>query len=609
MTNTFFLNADYGLQINFEYSNKLTETVTGIDYINAQWANPITKINFSNAWFNQSRYDYLIGFFDFVKGSEGLFKVQLPIDYDCQNIPLLINGINIQGVVIDYEGNKRLCKRYSMGGFSFTRPVFRIGNFTLYDDNGIEVTTATVDTDTGIVSNGSTVTSWSGDFYVLARFDNDTLPSTLISYDSETNQRLYNLRDLSITEVKEDNLFAIVNIAQTYNHTLFLNEIINLEITRNTKTDIFKGDSGFDSRDSVQTAKLNLTFGDIRTDYWESEYLIALMRLTLGNYSRFDFSEAEADITGRFRFSEPISFTTLSVNEDTPLFNASVSLTQDNTSIRSSYCRLWTVRRADGVVLGFTDHDSTITFQQTDLLGSPIYVYKPQNPLLATSSNRTAELKTDSTELSGAFSIEVTELDVRLGLYDNAELLIDLFDWINNTKITRLFTGNLGGYSVNFIPNKPKSFEIQAYGLSNKLDASRNVKTTSLCRHKFLSQGYGNCNLSPTGQQFTGTVVSHSGATIEISGISTGNIALCEKGLIEFTSGLLEGKTVYILSVNANTLTLLYPTPYNASNGDTVRLTKHCAKTVEACEVFGNTVNFGGQPRLPGIDETVSRPN
>ena len=51
---------------------------------------------------------------------------------------------------------------------------------------------------------------------------------------------------------------------------------------------------------------------------------------------------------------------------------------------------------------------------------------------------------------------------------------------------------------------------------------------------------------------------------------------------------------------------LLYPLPIAPVIGDEILLTRPCNKTVEACKNFNNIANYGGFPRLPGIDNLVS---
>jgi uncharacterized protein (TIGR02217 family) len=536
MTVVFNLKADYGLSVSYEWNNKVTESFNGTDYCNGQWLHPITKINFSQAWFDQARYNEIVAFYSAVNGNQDIFLVDDPLDNSVTNRPLDNRGIITQGVVVNIGGQLQLCKQYKLGTHYINRPITRPELVQLFSSGGSPKPSFSVDIDTGIISSGAVDgDTWTGTFKIPMRFENDSLPIEIKGYDSINQITTYALPDLRLTEEKERFVNHTISLVPNYSHTFNLPTPINSSIETKTKTDIFISDSGYSSRDSLNSYRRVITFPEFFGTQKDVNYLIGLQRLCLGEYSNFNFVDNEANINSRFRIQNPISYTTLVDDNGDNLFNInSLSLLEDVNFIKSTYCYVWKIVRKDGEQRWFTNHDQVLNIQSNNVnpVASPV----------STSANKTTELKTDSTELTSVFGVALTEADLISGKYNYADLQVSLYDWLNKVMISRLFTGNLGVHTIGYLSNKGKQYQFEATSLTDRLDSSRNVQTSSLCRHKFLSVGYGNCNLTPLGRN---------------------------DPLYQFSS---------------------------------------CNKTIGACQSYNNVKNFGGQPRLPGIDETVSRP-
>ncbi|HET8688174.1 MAG TPA: DUF2163 domain-containing protein, partial [Methanosarcina sp.] len=220
----------------------------------------------------------------------------------------------------------------------------------------------------------------------------------------------------------------------------------------------------------------------------------------------------------------------------------------------------------------------------------------------------------DSTELTGVF-IQVTEADLLAGKYDNADLTIYLYDWKDSEIVSTQFRGNVGSYSIGYVPNATdnftsafgKQYQLEALSISQKLDVNISTQTSSECRHKFLSQGYGRCNKVPDSSvRTTSEITDNSEGNVVIVGFGTDNWVGYKFGTLKFTSGILEGTEIYISDASGLQITLLYPPPLRPSIGDTVELTRHCPKTLDACRDYNNLANYGGFPKLPGVDLTIT---
>lgn len=99
--------------------------------------------------------------------------------------------------------------------------------------------------------------------------------------------------------------------------------------------------------------------------------------------------------------------------------------------------RCWCLRRADGWVQGFTDHDTDISFDGVD--------FRAGTGLTANALMQTTGLSIDNSEALGALSdASVTEADIRAGRFDGAKVEAWLVNWENPAERILQFRGTLG---------------------------------------------------------------------------------------------------------------------------------------------------------------------
>ncbi|MBP9047287.1 MAG: DUF2163 domain-containing protein, partial [Tabrizicola sp.] len=88
----------------------------------------------------------------------------------------------------------------------------------------------------------------------------------------------------------------------------------------------------------------------------------------------------------------------------------------------TTVCRAWTVRRRDGLVLGFTDHDR-------DLVVDGV-ACRADTGMTARALQQTTGLSVDNSEAFGALSAAaITEDDLTAGRFDGAEVQAYLVNW------------------------------------------------------------------------------------------------------------------------------------------------------------------------------------
>lgn len=80
---------------------------------------------------------------------------------------------------------------------------------------------------------------------------------------------------------------------------------------------------------------------------------------------------------------------------------------------------MWRLQRADGVVMGFTDHDQPLDFDD----GDGEITYEARSGMTASSLSSSSELRVDTQDVVGILdSDRINDNDLRAGRYDNAEV-------------------------------------------------------------------------------------------------------------------------------------------------------------------------------------------
>jgi len=90
----------------------------------------------------------------------------------------------------------------------------------------------------------------------------------------------------------------------------------------------------------------------------------------------------------------------------------------------------WKVKRTDGTVLGFTDHDADLAFDLGD--GDGMVTYLAASGYLRTAIASSNALDVDNLEVEGILaSATITDTDLRAGRYDSAQVKVFLVNWAN----------------------------------------------------------------------------------------------------------------------------------------------------------------------------------
>ncbi len=256
----------------------------------------------------------------------------------------------------------------------------------------------------------------------------------------------------------------------------------------------------------------------------------------------------------------------------------------------------WIVRRTDGTVLGFTDHDRTLTVDGV--------ACEPASGFDRSSATRGDGLAVGEEEVTGALtSGRITEADLASGRWDGASVEVHLVNWNTPTERMRLRTGTIGE-----VTRSDGVFRAEVRGPAHALDQPTGRLFNRTCDAAF---GDARCKVPPGAYTVAVTVAVVSGTRIRVNSAGAFAAGWFAKGVMTFTSGALAGRAVPIDAHEVDG-TGVWLTPWRAlpnapEVGAALTLVAGCDKRFETCaDKFGNTDNFRGFPHIPGRDFVFS---
>ncbi len=135
----------------------------------------------------------------------------------------------------------------------------------------------------------------------------------------------------------------------------------------------------------------------------------------------------------------------------------------------TTLARCWIVTRRDGVVMGFTDHDTDLTVSGTLCHAGTGF----------TASEATARLglQVDGSEIAGALADELlAEADLAAGRYDAAGIEVHLVDWSEPSLHVLLAKGVLGE-----VRREGAAFTAELRSLAHRLNEESGRLYTATC--------------------------------------------------------------------------------------------------------------------------------
>lgn len=255
---------------------------------------------------------------------------------------------------------------------------------------------------------------------------------------------------------------------------------------------------------------------------------------------------------------------------------------------------LWRVRRRDGVEAYFTDHDQDITYEGA--------TYKASTGFRRSDVATMHGIAVDDLETEGILDgDQLTARDLRLGLWDDAEVWIGLINWADPSMgQVALRRGHLG--EVVLQHNGTWTAELRGLLMRTGQKVLEHYQPT--CRAD-LADARCQVDLSSAGAM--GTVTAVTSASVFTADVAASPIAGASfsGGWCTWSTGDNAGAQLEVArwDVDTDTLTLFLGAVYPIEVGDTFQLVPGCNKKFTTCrDVFDNAINFRGEPFLPGSD-------
>ncbi|MCA3561821.1 MAG: DUF2163 domain-containing protein [Aestuariivirga sp.] len=268
----------------------------------------------------------------------------------------------------------------------------------------------------------------------------------------------------------------------------------------------------------------------------------------------------------------------------------------------TTLCRCWRVDRRDGVVMGFTDFDRDLAFDGV--------TYRAASGFTASAIEGQLGLAVSNLDVQGALSADaLTEEDLHAGRYDDAAVTIYLVNWSDVAQRAILRAGHLGQVSRGKL-----AFSAELRGLAARLDQPAGRVFQRSCAWD-LGDARCGVDLNAPGRRALGAVSQVIDA-FEFTASGLGGLAAgaLNRGRLVWTSGGNAGLAVEIKAHAASgglaRIALVLPMGAPVAAGDGFAATVGCDCSFSTCrDSFGNTLNFGGFPHMPGTDFAISYPN
>ncbi|WP_071796273.1 DUF2163 domain-containing protein [Natronohydrobacter thiooxidans] len=265
----------------------------------------------------------------------------------------------------------------------------------------------------------------------------------------------------------------------------------------------------------------------------------------------------------------------------------------DDGTTTLAWC--WRITRADGVSFGFTDHDCTLVFEDTE--------FEPESGFAASEIRAGSDLSVDAQDAEGVLSSDrITETDILDGRWDNAEVELWRVDWADTSQRVLMRRGAVGQ-----IRRGRMAFVAEVRSLAHVLGQTVGRTFQAGC-----DAGLGDTRC---GVDLENPAYEASGAVIDLlrdraftaAGLAGFSAGWFSFGTIDWTSGANAGRRAEVLAHDlvdgVAVLTLLEAPVRAVTEGDGFIIHAGCDKRIETCSAkFGNVANFRGFPHIPGQD-------
>jgi uncharacterized phage protein (TIGR02218 family) len=268
----------------------------------------------------------------------------------------------------------------------------------------------------------------------------------------------------------------------------------------------------------------------------------------------------------------------------------------DDGTTTLSWC--WRISRADGVSLGFTDHDRVLTFDGTG--------FEPESGFAASEIRSGSDLAVDAQDATGVLTSDrITETDILDGRWDNAEVDLWRVNWADPSQRVLMRRGAVGQ-----IRRGRMAFVAEVRSLAHVLGQTVGRTFQAGCD---AALGDARCGIDLENGVYKGSGVITDmlrDRAFLASGLSAFEAGWFTSGTITWTSGANAGRITEVLAHDLAdgiaTMTLLESPVRPIAEGDSFIARAGCDKRIATCAAkFANVANFRGFPNIPGQDAVL----
>ncbi|MGH6773766.1 DUF2163 domain-containing protein [Brucella tritici] len=263
----------------------------------------------------------------------------------------------------------------------------------------------------------------------------------------------------------------------------------------------------------------------------------------------------------------------------------------------TSHCFAWLIRRSDGIVLGFTDHDRTL--QVSGIACEPL------TGLNSSEASTALGLSVAGGEVEGVLSsAKISDMDIEQGRYDGASIEAYLVNWSEPEQYMLLRRWTAGKIS-----RSGSRFVMELKGAAATFDA---VRGRRVLRHCDASLGDSRCGVDVYDPRYfaESTVLAADGLSLTVAGLDGFASGWFSGGMLNWIDGANAGRAVRVTAHVGQVLRLAEPPVLPVAQGDAFRVIAGCDKSFATCKArFANGVNFRGFPHLPGNDAAYAYVN
>jgi uncharacterized phage protein (TIGR02218 family) len=257
-------------------------------------------------------------------------------------------------------------------------------------------------------------------------------------------------------------------------------------------------------------------------------------------------------------------------------------------------CYCWRVVRRDGTVVGFTDHDRDLFFDNTPFLAASGFA--------ASEAEHAAGLGVQADEVTGGFSHStIDEADLAAGRYDGAQVELFLVNWAAPEQHLRLNRREIGE-----VVRAGNQFRAELRSLAHRLNQPQGRLFNRRCD---ASLGDGRCRVDLAAWRGAGEVIEMIDAgRLRVSGLQGFANGFFKNGRVSLPGAVSAEVDGHENRPDGSAvLSLWLPLEEVVEVGSAFTVVAGCDKTFATCRArFGNGVNFRGFPHVPGADFAYS---